>query len=77
MLLSNTQEIANVANGSLSVDRKIYFEGVSTDTRSDVEGSFLLLLKEPILMDMTLLKLLKIMVQKLLFPIRISTQTYH
>ena len=39
--------------------------------------SFLLLLKEPFLMDMTLLKLLKIMVQKLLFPIRISTQTYH
>ena len=37
MLLSNTQEIANVLNGSLSVDRKIYFEGVCTDTRSDVE----------------------------------------
>ena len=45
MLLSNTQEIANVANGSLSVDRKIYFEGVSTDTRSDVEGKLFVALE--------------------------------
>ena len=45
MLLSNTQEIANVLNGSLSVDRKIYFEGVSTDTRSDVEGKLFVALE--------------------------------
>ena len=45
MLLSNTQEIANVANGSLSVDRKIYFEGVCTDTRSDVEGKLFVALE--------------------------------
>ena len=45
MLLSNTQEIANVLNGSLSVDRKIYFEGVCTDTRSDVEGKLFVALE--------------------------------
>ena len=45
MLLSNTQEIANVLNGSLSVDRKIYFEGVCTDTRSDVKGKLFVALE--------------------------------
>ena len=36
MLLSNTHKVANIVNGSLSIDEEIKFKGVSTDTRKTV-----------------------------------------
>jgi UDP-N-acetylmuramoyl-tripeptide--D-alanyl-D-alanine ligase len=36
MLLSNTHKVANIVNGSLSIDEEIKFKGVCTDTRQRV-----------------------------------------
>ena len=36
MLLSNTHKIANIVNGSLSIEEEIKFKGVCTDTRQRV-----------------------------------------
>ncbi len=45
MLLSNTRKVADIVNGSLSIEEKIKFMGVSTDTRKTVTGRLFIALE--------------------------------
>jgi len=41
MLLSDTHKVADIVNGRLSIEEKIKFKGVCTDTRQRVAVDFL------------------------------------
>jgi len=45
MLLSDTHKVANVVNGSLSIEEEIKFKGVCTDTRQRVAGRLFIALE--------------------------------
>jgi len=45
MLLSNTHKVADIVNGSLSIEEEIKFKGVSTDTRKTVTGRLFIALE--------------------------------
>jgi len=45
MLLSDTHKIANIVNGSLSIEQKIRFKGICTDTRKKVSGRLFIALE--------------------------------
>ena len=45
MLLSNTRKVADIVNGSLSIEEEIKFKGVSTDTRKTVTGRLFIALE--------------------------------
>ena len=45
MLLSDTQKVANIVNGTLSIEEKIKFKGVCTDTRQRVVGKLFIALE--------------------------------
>ena len=45
MLLSDTHKVANVVNGTLSIEEEIKFKGVSTDTRKRVFGRLFIALE--------------------------------
>ena len=45
MLLSDTHKVADIVNGSLSIEEKIKFMGVSTDTRKTVTGRLFIALE--------------------------------
>jgi UDP-N-acetylmuramoyl-tripeptide--D-alanyl-D-alanine ligase len=45
MLLSNTSKVADIVNGSLSIEEKVKFKGVSTDTRKTVTGRLFIALE--------------------------------
>ncbi len=59
MLLSNTHKVANIVNGSLSIEEEIKFKGVCTDTRQTVNGRLFIALEGKILMDTFSPKMLK------------------
>ena len=45
MLLSNTHQVANVVNGTLSIDEEIKFKGGCTDSRQKVAGRLFIALE--------------------------------
>jgi UDP-N-acetylmuramoyl-tripeptide--D-alanyl-D-alanine ligase len=45
MLLSDTHKVADIVNGSLSIEEEIKFEGVCTDTRKTVTGRLFIALE--------------------------------
>ena len=45
MLLSDTHKVANIVNGSLSIEEEIKFKGVCTDTRKTVTGRIFIALE--------------------------------
>jgi len=45
MLLSDTHKVANIVNGSLSIEEKIKFQGVSTDTRKKIASRLFIALE--------------------------------
>ena len=45
MLLSDTHKVANVVNGTLSIEEEIMFKGVCTDTRQRVVGKLFIALE--------------------------------
>ena len=45
MLLSDTHKVADIVNGSLSIEEKIKFKGVCTDTRKTVTGRLFIALE--------------------------------
>ena len=45
MLLSDTHKVADIVNGSLSLEEEIKFKGVSTDTRKRIAGRLFIALE--------------------------------
>ncbi len=45
MLLSDTHKVADIVNGSLSIEEEIKFKGVCTDTRQRVSGRLFIALE--------------------------------
>jgi len=45
MLLSDTHKVADIVNGSLSIEEEIKFKGVCTDTRKRVAGRLFIALE--------------------------------
>ena len=45
MLLSDTHKVADIVNGSLSIEKEIKFQGVCTDTRKTVTGRLFIALE--------------------------------
>ena len=45
MLLSDTHKVADIVDGSLSIEEEIKFKGVSTDTRKRVAGRLFIALE--------------------------------
>ena len=45
MLLSDTHKVADIVNGSLSIEEEIKFKGVCTDTRKTVTGRLFIALE--------------------------------
>ena len=59
MLLSDTHKVADIVNGSLSIEEEIKFKGVCTDTRKRVADRLFIALEGEILMDTFSPKMLK------------------